>query len=233
MPKPPGCRGPGGDRRPGRPTALQPDAQPDQVCRHLVGGAGQAGVGHPTRVFDQALDAPEALGQREDPGPLADAQCGRLPSPKGEAHHASVRPHLPAGRLVAVMAGERRMQHRGHGRVRNAASRPRPERWLQWRSMRMDRVMTPRCTRKQSKGPGTAPAAFWRNPMRSASSESLVATNPPDHVGVPAEVLGGRMDHDVGAEAEGLLEPRGGEGVVHDHEGALAVGDLGHGSRCR
>ena len=47
------------------------------------------------------------------------------------------------------------------------------------RSIRTARVRMPRMTRKQSKGLGTAPAAFWWNRSRSASSSELVATRPP------------------------------------------------------
>ena len=46
-----------------------------------------------------------------------------------------------------------------------------------------------------------------------------------DHVGVPAEVLGRGVHHDVGAEPERLLEVRRGEGVVDDEQRARVVGD--------
>ena len=38
------------------------------------------------------------------------------------------------------------------------------------------------------------------------------------------------MDHDVGAQAQGLLKPGSGEGVVHDHQSPLTVRHLGHSS---
>jgi hypothetical protein len=42
------------------------------------------------------------------------------------------------------------------------------------------------------------------------------ADRAPDHVGVSADVLGRRVDHEVGAELERLLEVGRGEGVVGD-----------------
>ena len=48
---------------------------------------------------------------------------------------------------------------------------------------------------------------------------------PADHVAVAAEVLGGRVHDDVGAERERLLEVRRGERVVDDHQCPVLVGD--------
>ena len=49
----------------------------------------------------------------------------------------------------------------------------------QCRSMRTASVLMPRSTRKQSKGPGTAPAAFWTKASASARAGSSTATKPP------------------------------------------------------
>src|SRR5262245_708586 len=43
------------------------------------------------------------------------------------------------------------------------------------------------------------------------------------------DVLGGGIDHDIGAELQRLLQDRRGEHVVDDHAGAGAAGDLGYG----
>ena len=48
-----------------------------------------------------------------------------------------------------------------------------------------------------------------------------------DHVGVAGQVLGGGVDDHVRAEVERLLEIRGHESVVHDHQSAVFVGDGG------
>ncbi len=50
---------------------------------------------------------------------------------------------------------------------------------------------------------------------------------PADDVAVPAEVLGGRVHDDVGAEGERLLQVRRGERVVDDDQGAAVVGERG------
>ena len=46
---------------------------------------------------------------------------------------------------------------------------------------------------------------------------------------MPADVLGQRVHDDVGAPLERLDEAGGGDGVVHDHGDAVAVGRLGDG----
>ena len=47
---------------------------------------------------------------------------------------------------------------------------------------------------------------------------------PADHVAVAAEVLGGGVHDDVGAEGERLLQRRRGEGVVDDDDGVVLRG---------
>ena len=53
---------------------------------------------------------------------------------------------------------------------------------------------------------------------------------PADHVGVPAQVLGGRVDHHVGSERERLLQVRRRERVVHHEQRACLVRRLGQGT---
>ena len=54
-----------------------------------------------------------------------------------------------------------------------------------------------------------------------------------DDVTVPAEVLGGRVEDDVGAECDRLLEIRRGEGVVDDDDARRARGRSLRSPRCR
>ena len=49
-----------------------------------------------------------------------------------------------------------------------------------------------------------------------------------DHVGVAVQVLGRRVDDEVGPELQRPLEVRGGEGVVDDRDGAARAGQLRH-----
>ena len=83
-------------------------------------------------------------------------------------------------------------------------------------------MRSPRCTRKQSNGPGTAPTAFWTK--RSRSYHVVVAGDhrAADDVGVAAEVLGRRVHDEVGAELERALVGRRGERVVDRDERAAA-----------
>jgi hypothetical protein len=52
-------------------------------------------------------------------------------------------------------------------------------------------------------------------------------------VAVPVEKLGRAVDDEVGAEVEGSLHERAGEGVVHDDEHPMRVGDLAGGRQIR
>src|SRR5579859_7015379 len=76
-----------------------------------------------------------------------------------------------------------------------------------WRSMRTASVLVPRRTRKESIGPGTAPMAFCR---KEAVAQLLGVHHhgAADDVGVAAEVLGGGVDDEVGAELERSLQVR-------------------------
>ena len=56
---------------------------------------------------------------------------------------------------------------------------------------------------------------------------SFVATKPSDQVGVAAEVLRRRVDDDVGAEVERLLQVRRRERVVDDEDRADGVRRVG------
>ena len=51
---------------------------------------------------------------------------------------------------------------------------------------------------------------------------------PPHHVAVAVQVLGRRVDHDVGAERERPLEHRGCERVVHRHQQVPVVRQRAH-----
>ena len=146
------------------------------------------------------------------------------PPASADRHHPAERRHLPGRHVVAGVGGQPRVEHLGDRRVVDEALGD---------GQRRSRCGAPcaaaGCARRGARGssragPGTAPAAFWRKPMRSASSSSSVADEAADHVAVAAEVLGGGVHDDVGAERERLLERRGGEGVVDDDQRVRARG---------
>jgi hypothetical protein len=91
----------------------------------------------------------------------------------------------------------------------------------------------PRWVSQASNGPLTAPIAFWWNRSRSASRRRSTTSAPPITVGVAAEVLGGRMDDDVGAEGQRLLKVRGGERVVPPRAWRPGRGPAGHRGQVR
>ena len=120
--------------------------------------------------LDERLDAAERLGQREQARPLGDRdRAARRPSrpcaPPAAGHE---RDHPAEPRVVDV------------GDVRAVAQERarRPAAFAPWRSIRRCSVRSPRRTRKQSSGPGTAPIAFWRKRSRSATASSEVTATP-------------------------------------------------------
>ena len=85
------------------------------------------------------------------------------------------------------------------------------------RCIRSTSVFSPRMVRYASNGPGTAPAPFCRNANAVVEFFVVGQQRAADDVGVPADVLRRRVQHDVGAQQQRLLQRRRGEGVVHQH----------------
>ena len=86
-------------------------------------------------------------------------------------------------------------------------------------------VRSPRCTRKQSSGPGTAPTEFCTKRTASCSAGSRTIDRAADGVRVPAEVLGRRVHDGVGAELQRPLVDRRRERVVDRDERAARARD--------
>ena len=144
-----------------------------------------------------------------------------------EGDHPAEVAHLPPRHLVAGMRREAGVEHTldrrgGHRGSRRSRGRSRSAARILSAS-----VFRPRRTSQASNGPGTAPSEFWRKRSRSASAGSLVSDGAADHVGVAAEVLRRRVDDEVGAERERLLQERRGEGVVDGEQRAGRVRRVG------
>ena len=188
---------------------------------------GGRGVRHPGRVLDQALDAAERLGEQEELRPRRERDRLLLGLDEERDHAAEVA-HLPARDLVAGMAGQAGVEHaldrrrarRGTPAIARGVlavlAHPERERLQPAQDEpAVERARAPR--RATSAGSGAArraPASFVRDDAA-------------DHVGVAAEVLRRRVDDEVGAERERLLEVRRGEGVVDDEQRAGGVGGVG------
>ena len=147
------------------------------------------------RHLDQRLDAAERLRQGEEPGRLADgdrplARRSARGAPPAAGTNETMPPKRGSPPSRIWRAGDRRLRVRvrpvGEPRVahpRDVVARRRGTRatasaFAACRSIRRASVRSPRRTRKQSNGPGTAPIAFWRNRRRSATSSSRVTATP-------------------------------------------------------
>ena len=91
------------------------------------------------------------------------------------------------------------------------------------RSIRTCSVSMPRSTRNAAKGAIMPPVSI------SVSRTPAMQLGAPDdrarqHVGVAADPLGGRLDHEVGAQLHGPAQVGRGERVVDDDRGAVPVG---------
>ena len=159
--------------------------------------------------------------------PLGRAATAGAAGGQGERHHAAERrlvaePHLARGRRVPGMGVADRRRAPG--------SRPTPRR-------RGPPGTGRRPSRSRSgarsagrgsggrAGSGSSRTARARRPSRSGGTAAASATasserdrDAEDRVRVPAEVLGRRVEHDVGAELERPLEGGRREGVVDDDQ---------------
>ena len=178
---------------------------------------------HPVGVLDEALDASEALGQRPDlrPRDEVDRLLLRLDE---ERHHAPEVTHLPCCDLVAGMVRQAGVEHLGHGRVILQEGDHGPCVLAVLAHADGERLQAaehePRVERA-----GHCPERLLQEAEPLRDRGVVRAREPSDHVRVPAEVLGGRVNDDVGAELERLLQVRRRERVV-DHE------DRAGGVRC-
>src|SRR5437879_5596560 len=196
---------------------LDPDGEPYETVAqpHLVAQRlRDARVRHRGGVPDQALHAAQRLGQREDPGALDEAPRP-LQAPELQADHAAEPFHLAAGELVLRMrrqAGVIDPLHLGMVRepLGDAAS--------------VDVVLThaepPSLGAAQRQPAAERPRHAARRVLDEPDALGQVVAvhdqHPPHHVAVAVQVLGGRVQHDVGTELERALEAGRGEGVVHD-----------------
>ncbi len=132
-------------------------------------------VRHQRRMLDQALDAAEAFGQREQPAAFEEtARIVERPVEFGR-DHAAEGAHLLLRQRVLGVARQTRDRTRGAPWDAVPARRRSASADAQWRSIRNASVLRPRSARNESNGPWMAPTAFCRNASRSRSS-SLVPT---------------------------------------------------------
>ena len=181
----PACRSPGRGRRSG-------PAPPR--CRRRAGSDRAAPppaspprlVRHRLGHLDQGLDTAERLREREDPRRGRDADGVRMA--EGD-HAAEARPAhvVDAGRAGAGTRSRRARSRRGPGRAARACA------------ARGGRGSSR--TGRARRRPRSARSARARGAPRVGHDHGAA-----DGVGVPAQVLGRRVDHGVGAQLERALD---------------------------
>ena len=122
-------------------------------------------------MADQALDAAQRLGEREDLGPLDEPRRARRAIAELDADHPAEARHLAAGEVVLRDGtGGRGSRHAATSGVRARATARSAARWRRAGASAGRGSWCRADASQQSNGPGTAPAAFWMKPMRSARS---------------------------------------------------------------
>ncbi len=183
-------------------------------------------VGHGARVLDQRLHPAERFGENEKLCTRAQFACGTGSAAQLQAHHAAETGHLPGARhrgwdgwpdrgystvstagMPVEEFGDQRgvfavLTHPQHQRLESTHGQVRVERSRH----RTGAVLQERECRVQFLVVGQQGAAH--------------------HIGVSTDVLGGRVQHDVGTQQQWLLQRRRGKRVVRQLLDARGRGDL-------
>jgi hypothetical protein len=168
---------------------------------------------HGGRVRHQALDAAERLGQEELLQPVEEGLHRRFTAGQLEADHAAEALLLAGGNRMAWMRLEARVVHPLDRRVRHQYSHQRrgvlgvgaqPRRQRADAAQREEAVEG-RARQAQAVGPPVELLVQLRRLRHHRAA---------DHVAVAVQVLGGRVQHDIGAVREGGLPAGRQEGVV-------------------
>ena len=199
---------------------------------HLEVGAGDAGVGHPAGVLDQDSTPPSDSPRVNTSAALAHVERRLLATGDPERHHAAEALHLPRAISCPGCSGRPGIEDLGDLRVAGQEvddplgvvavplhphrQRPQPAQHQ------------PGVERAGDGADGVLVEGDLLGELVVAYDERAA-----DDVGVPAAVLRRRVDDDVGAERQRLLEVGRGEGVVDDEQRAGVVGDRGQSPRCR
>ena len=180
------------------------------------------------RVGDERLGAAKALGEHDEPHATQQVERALLGvDTKGD--HAAKAASLLEAEVVAGMVGKARVEHVAHLRL---LLEPRRKRQgvllvaLHAHGQRLDAAahepgrerVKPRADRLDEVTQPLGDLGHGRDEQAR------------DDVVVAGEVLGGAVDHHVGAKRDGVHEEGREEGVVHHEQGARAVGQLGQGA---
>ena len=200
---------------------LQPYRQAQQILRRTRMGAFDRGA-----VFDQRLAAAERGRIGEDFHFRGQRQRGLAAAAQFDAHHPAEIAHLLRGHGVARVRRQARIVHAFDLLLRGQKIPDRARIRAVHRHARAQRAAAaqdqPGAERGQG-GTGDVQAMRGFGEQHVAFREHQRTAQ---HIAVAAEVLGGRMHRDIGAQGQRALQQRGGEGVVDHRQCAGGMRDL-------
>ena len=138
-----------------------------------------------------------------------------LPADDGERHHPAEPEHLTGGDVVARVAGQPRVVDPAD--PAGASQQVGDRLGVVAVPLHPDRQRLQPAQRQPGSRTGRATAPIDLRVEGEGLGQLVVVGDqrPTDDVGVPADVLGGRMQHHVGAQGQRLLQVRRGKRVVH------------------
>ncbi len=214
------------------PGRLDPDRQPQQSVGDPPATAvrrGHRGVGHRRRVGDQRLDAAEALGGRAQPQ-ATDEATRPGPAAEIERDDTAERRHLLAGQVVLWVGLQAGVVH---GDDLTTAREPAGDLLrvvavpLHAQRQRLDSAQDQVGVEGRDDRPGALLDLPQLRPPGLVGGDHRAA----DAVAVTVEVLGRRVQHQIGTPLEGSLEAGCREGVVDDGQQSPSPGDPGRGAQ--
>jgi hypothetical protein len=190
-----------------------------------------AGVGHGAGDFDQALDAAEGFGEGEDLGVLAEALGGLLAALDAEAQHAAaeaVAVLLDCDFALLVRVRARVVDEQDVGVVLQGGADGGGV--LGGLAGAQVEGLDAAVGEPAVEGRGDGADGVLQEGEALVDGVAVEGGDAHADVAVAVDVLCDRVDDDVGAVLERVLDVGGEEGVVNDDHDAGAVGDVGDGA---
>ena len=207
----------------------------DQVVRVLeadrdaeqVAGRGCARAFDRGAMLDEALGPAEARRVPEEANARGGPKRGVATAADADREHPPERGHLAGGERVPSVRRESRVEHGGDARVALESARQR-ERvgGVAFHAAGERFQPAEHEPRRERRGRGPEDVSVLRGPLHG-----LVPLREDDRaaedVAVPAEILGGGVEHEVGAARDRALERRRRERAVDEEPCAAVVGEGG------
>ena len=200
---------------------LDPDGEAHQVAGRRERARRCGCVRHPGRVLDQALDTAERFRELEDRRAGDEVDRLRL-GLQQERDHAAEVAHLGARDVVARMVRQAGVEHALDGRVPVEELGDLPGVLGVLAHAHRERL-DPAQDEPRVEGAGDGAERLLQEVEAFRQRVVVRRDEPADRVAVAAEVLRRRVDDDVGAELERLLQVGRRERVVDDEQRADSV----------